>query len=421
MRAGDLFAIPAANLGRRKGRTLLTLTGVVIGAAALVLLVSLGLGLRHEVLKVFQNETELRTLRVMRVKEGTGGGGGPFGFAIGGLPVPIPESELAEMRRLPNVEVVVPDLELLLFAEVEGKTIRGIPVSGAIPPDEASLRANLRAGRLWSSSDAREVILPSLVIDVRLKVQAEELIGRTIEFSRGNDEDPAEPRTFTVVGVLDSDRLGLQGRFVYGPWSSILSLREAVQGGLFAPAYRKDAYASVIVRAADSRHVDDLKNRLKNLNYQVITGADIVGAISTVFLVVEAFMGAIGAIGLIVALFGIANTMAMSVLERTREIGIMKALGARPRDIRRLFLLEATAIGLMGGLVGLGLAALGGLAAGGLARRFLELPESVTLFHISAWLAAGSVIFSTFVSVVAGLVPAVRASRLDPVRALRYE
>src|SRR4029077_6057044 len=123
----------------------------------------------------------------------------------------------------------------------------------------------------------------------------------------------------------------------------------------------------------------------------------------------------------VVSLFGIANTMAMAVLERTREIGIMKALGARNGDIGRLFLAEAAAIGVLGGLTGLGVGGLIGKLLNLIAHAAFELPAHVSLFHVSLWLAVGSVVFSVFVSVVAGWLPARRAARMEPVAAVRFE
>ena len=123
-----------------------------------------------------------------------------------------------------------------------------------------------------------------------------------------------------------------------------------------------------------------------------------------------------------VALLGIANTMAMAVLERTREIGIMKALGSRNRDVRRVFLLEAAGIGVIGGAVGLGGGWLLGIALDTAAHQFVpQIPDDVILFRVPILLAAGALVFATVVSMLAGLVPALSASRLDPVRALRYE
>jgi putative ABC transport system permease protein len=111
----------------------------------------------------------------------------------------------------------------------------------------------------------------------------------------------------------------------------------------------------------------------------------------------------------------------MAVLERTREIGIMKALGARNGDIGRLFLAEAGAIGALGGIVGLAGGALIGKLLNLIAHPLFELPQNVSLFHVSFWLGAGSVLFAVAISVVAGWLPARRAARMEPVAAVRYE
>jgi putative ABC transport system permease protein len=422
MKAGDLARMSLGNLGRRKGRTVLTLVGVLIGIAALVLLVSLGIGLKVEILKVFQNEDELRTLRVSRATEAGKGGKGPFAmFELPFDAIPITDDDVAELRKLPGAETVVPDLNLLVDCKIGEEPLGPLPLAGAIEADEAYLRRHLRSGRLWTSAEERAVVVPSRLLEIRSSLKPQEVLGKTILFSRGKKNDPVELRSFVIAGILDSETMGLRGRQIYAPWARAVELRDVTKGGLFPFGYEKGHYLSVDVRAADARAVDDLKRQLKNLNYQVITAADILGAIDTVFLVIEGFMACVGAIGVIVALFGIANTMAMSVLERTREIGIMKALGARNRDIGRVFLVEAAVIGLVGGLAGLGLGSLAAVLLGWIARTAFELPPAVTLFHVSPWLALGSVGFSVLVSVAAGLVPALRAGRLDPVRALRYE
>jgi putative ABC transport system permease protein len=132
----------------------------------------------------------------------------------------------------------------------------------------------------------------------------------------------------------------------------------------------------------------------------------------------------IGSIALLVATIGIANTMVMAIYERTREIGILKAMGASSREIRQMFMLEAGFIGLIGGVFGLLLGWLIGLGLNQVIPiylRYRELPVRGDYFVVSLTLAAGVILFATFIGLVAGLLPAHRAANLDPLEALRHE
>ena len=231
-----------------------------------------------------------------------------------------------------------------------------------------------------------------------------------------SDEDDS----LVCVGILGTEGLGLRGRQVFLPMDLALDLRER-KGSMGFFSTKKGSYMSAEVRVSDPRQAQEVAARLRSSGYQVVSAMDMIRQINIIFLVIECFMACIGGIGLVVSLFGIANTMAMAVLERTREIGVMKALGARDRDIGRLFLVEAAAIGALGGGTGLALAWLAGKALNLVAHAVSELPDKVSLFHVTWWLAAGSVAFAVLVSVIAGALPARRASRMEPVAALRYE
>lgn len=431
MKAGDAAIVCVGNLARRKGRTALTVVGVVIGVAALVMMVSLAIGLEREVLKIFQNEDSLRTIFVSRIRPGATKGKKQLSlFDFGTLAVPITERDLEDLRKLPGVEYVRPDLNMLLHIEIEDDPDSGqdfVPVGGFLPQEAPRLRRYLIAGKPLEDPDERAIYLSSRQLSIRFQKKPEEIIGKRLVFARAfipEDEEapPPETMTYRVAGVLDSEKLGIRGRELLVPMSRAMELRELTHGGN-APIllYKKGSYLSAEVYAKDMNAVDDLKKQLGNSGYQVLTTADIMGTVRTIFLIIQGFMGCIGAIGLIVSIFGIANTMAMAVLERTREIGIMKALGARSGDIGSLFLFEASAIGLLGGLAGLLFGKLGGDLLNLVAHQLTDIPDDVSLFHVSLWLAVGSVCFAIFVSVVAGLMPALRAARLDPVRALRYE
>jgi ABC-type antimicrobial peptide transport system permease subunit len=144
----------------------------------------------------------------------------------------------------------------------------------------------------------------------------------------------------------------------------------------------------------------------------------------TVFLIIDSVLGLLGGISLLVASFGIANTMIMSILERTREIGIMKAIGAEDREIKLIFFVEAAVLGLVGGVIGVLSAWAVDAIANRLAYRFFLKPNGasfVDFFFLPPWLSIGAILFALIVSILAALYPAARAARIDPVRALRHD
>jgi len=183
-------------------------------------------------------------------------------------------------------------------------------------------------------------------------------------------------------------------------------------------------YASAIVRVTDPVKLTEVRQRLKQMGLGSFSIVDQMEQIRTVFLIIDAVLGLLGGISLLVASFGIANTMIMSILERTREIGIMKAIGAEDREIKLIFFFEAAVIGFTGGVIG-------SLAAWGidgisnrLAYRFILKPQGasfVDFFHLPAYLWLGAIAFALIVSILAALYPAARAARIDPVRALRHD
>lgn len=426
MTVGDTLGMALANLARRKGRTILTAAGVVVGVAALVLMVSLGLGLQLQVLKFFETDEALRTLTVHRVKDGTGkkkGGAGPLGFGLDGQMIPMTDKDIEEIRKLPGVAAARPELNMILRVAVEGEK-GSVPygVEGITAEEEARYAKHLIVGKMWTSRDERVCIVPNALVEARLNLKSEDVIGRTLTFSGFLQEESESPDDdkYVVVGVVDAEKLGFKGRQIYLPMEKALSLRERKAVSPLLPS-KRGSYLSAEVYLTDPRAAEDVARRLRSLGYNTLSAVEMIKSINVIFLILEGFMGCVGAIGLVVSLFGIANTMAMAVLERTREIGIMKALGARNGDIGRLFLMEAAAIGALGGAAGLAGGALIGKLLNVIAHAAFELPANVSLFHVSSLLAGGSVLFSILVSLVAGWLPARRAARMEPMAAVRYE
>jgi putative ABC transport system permease protein len=185
-----------------------------------------------------------------------------------------------------------------------------------------------------------------------------------------------------------------------------------------------EGYDELTIKAASLNDAVQIVEQLKKRGFEVESLKTILDMVNRIMIVLQTMLGSVGGLALLVASIGIANTMVMAVYERTREIGVLKAIGASPGDIRALFVTEAALIGLLGGVAGviggwlLGL----GLNAGILAiLRWQEIPVEGTFFVVTAWLVALALAFATVVGLLAGLYPAARAARLDPVEALRYE
>ena len=197
----------------------------------------------------------------------------------------------------------------------------------------------------------------------------------------------------------------------------------ARRGGNLAEG-QTEGYDSAVVRVSDPVKLTEVRQKITELGFGSFSIVDELDQIRTVFLIVDSVLGLLGGISLLVASFGIANTMIMSILERTREIGIMKAIGAEDREIRLIFFVEAAVIGVVGGVLGVLLAWGIDAVANRLAYRFLLKPQGasfIDFFDLPPYLTAGAILFALIVSIMAALYPASRAARIDPVRALRHD
>jgi hypothetical protein len=265
----------------------------------------------------------------------------------------------------------------------------------------------------------------------------------------GLDESNAsglETRSFVISGVLSTEikegagQGGLRGLMpgagAYIPlgtahdWTrrhrgsmSRVALALARQAGKLGEG-QTEGYDSAIVRVNDPVAQLEVRKKITDLGFGSFSIVDELEQIRTVFLIIDAVLGLLGGISLLVASFGIANTMIMSILERTREIGIMKAIGAEDREIKLIFFVEAAVIGVAGGVIGVLVAwGIDGIA-NRLAYRFLLKPQGasfIDFFSLPPYLSGGAILFAVVVSILAALYPASRAARIDPVRALRHD
>ncbi|MDQ1522725.1 MAG: hypothetical protein QOE47_649 [Pyrinomonadaceae bacterium] len=264
-------------------------------------------------------------------------------------------------------------------------------------------------------------------------------------------EDPAAgalaARTFRIVGVLKTEvEGGPQGgrqfrgmmpvSSIYIPLPAARAWSDRYRNSISEVAFRlaresgvlkddeTEGYGMAVVRVTDPDVLPDVQKRLNELGFNSFSIVDQLKELRTVFLILNSALGLLGGISLLVASFGIANTMIMSILERTREIGIMKAIGAEDREIKLIFFVEAGLIGLMGGVFGALAAWAIDAVANRLAYRFILQPRGVSyvdFFALPPYLWLGAIIFAVAVAILAALYPAARAARIDPVKALRHD
>jgi ABC-type antimicrobial peptide transport system permease subunit len=389
------------------------------------------------------------------------------------------DAALTEIANIPGVASVQPTISLYVYTRANGH-VRFEPVSGAAVPNGSSRFKTFLAGGMISSPDADEaVVTDNFTADFGFEKPADAL-GQTVEFlappanpnQKGEDE-PDQPeeapanffgipldeqdtrdtsrtdlvaRKFRIVGILDLELkegpgqggiVGmLPGAAIYIPvraarqWSlehrtpmSQVALALARQSGSLNET-EAEGYDAAVIRVTAPVELTNVRKRLTDLGFGSFSIVDQIDQIKTVFLIIDSALGLLGGISLLVASFGIANTMIMSILERTREIGIMKAIGAEDREIKLIFFFEAAVIGACGGLIGV-LAGWGmtGLA-NRLAYRFILKPQAasyIDFFSLPPWLSASAIAFALTVSILAALYPAARAARIDPVRALRHD
>jgi len=232
-----------------------------------------------------------------------------------------------------------------------------------------------------------------------------------------------------IVGVTDLDPDSMRGAArarLFLPEKLILSLH-AMQAYNFressAANSREPTYSTIIARVSSAGKVDSVEQATKKMGFNTFSILDASKGLQTFFKIVDLFLGIFGSLALAVACIGIVNTLVMAILERRREIGIMKAIGASDRDVQGLFFAEAGAMGVFGGLIGVVL----GWAIG----RAIDIGTNIYLHRqglqpqhfwaVPWWLVAFALGFSVVVSLGSGIYPAVRAAKLDPVQALRYE
>lgn len=439
----DLFRLIFGNLNRRKARVALTAIGVVIGTSAIVVLVSLAFGLQKSANEQLYGIGDLTQIQVMPAyDEGmpgpgmVGGGGGEAGSGPK-KPKLLTNQMLDQLRGIPGVASVVPrdymfgQLTMKLGKLEAGGSAIGIAlkdlaeldmvaVQGVTRLDKGTIVVGPLVARNFYDPKGRpgkEPPPPPDLFDQRLKFVLTKWDTQGTEIRK--------TLAFRVVGVLKETR-GESDWSIYMNMDDVKAMNEWVQNRRIN--YNKDGYSQAIVKVAEVDKVLDVNNQIQEMGFQAFTPQSFLQGINNFYLIMQIIFGGVGAIALLVAAIGIANTMTMSILERTREIGLMKAIGATNRDVLAIFLGEAAGIGFIGGLGGVILGWLAGQAIDVIGMVYLASqssqgggPPTTLAVYTPLWLPLFALLFSTLIGLLSGLYPALRAATMIPVLALKYE
>jgi putative ABC transport system permease protein len=444
MKLLDIVRLIFGNLNRRKGRVALTAVGVVIGTAAVVILVSLAIGLQKNANEQLYGIGDLTQIQVspaygdgMAVYIG-GGGGGSASSGIGPqAPKLLTNRALDDLRALPGVVAVIPrdymmgGLTLKYHRLEAGANIIGIGTDdlGALGMEATQggielARGTVIIGPMVASNFYDPKQRPGQQAPAVPDLYDQQLTFVFIKWDL-NGNEVRKTLTYRVTGVL-AETQGESDWSIYMRLDELKVLNEWAMGRRIN--YNKDGYSLVIVKVDSVDQVLDVTDQITAMGFQAYTPQSFVQGINNFYLVLQVIFGGVGAIALLVAAIGIANTMAMAILERTREIGLMKAVGATNRDVLSIFLGEAAGIGFLGGLGGVLVGWLAGQGINVIALVYMAqqsasqggMPPSVAV-STPAWLPVFALVFATLIGLVSGLYPALRAATLVPVQALKYE
>ena len=477
MKTYDLSELALRNLRESSLRNSLTTIGISVGVASLVAMLSLGIGLQQLANRHLVKSGLFDTVVVMSRRDVRGFSRDDEknnSSATAAESRTLDEPARQEIERLPEVQEAYPDIRFITELRYPDKPhltmVAGIPESARSNDAFSGVQ-----GHFFSSESAPEVILqksfaaellgktekPGQEDDIPVAELAQPLIGQELTMryaeripaasstpegaatkaASPTGQVPAEAASdaaysvvsreqkLKIVGVSDLDPDSMRGA---ARARVFLPLKLAENLHVMQPSDLRDSmrgfskqpsYSTISVRIKNPKQVEAVEQAIKKMGFNTFSILDATRSLRQFFTVLDLFLGIFGSLALAVASIGIVNTLVMAILERRREIGIMKAIGASDSDVKKLFFAEAGAMGVLGGIVGVALGWTIGhvinLGTNIYLKRQALPPEN--FWSVPWWLVGAAIVFAFVVSLLSGLYPAARAARLDPVQALRYE
>jgi len=395
MRIIQILHTAFSNLRANRTRTILTVSGIGVGIGAIVFLVSLGYGLQELTTRRIASIGAITTLDVGAAKQGV---------------TKLDKAKVEEFQKIEKVDKVSPLLSIGAKAEVDGK--KTDVVVNAVNDYFFTLDGTKTTyGGLFANSKD-EIVLSSATVKALNKDEAG-ILNQTVklilslptESGKGTTEMQGD---FKVIGVVLDD----SSSFLYLP---LLAIEDKLPPNI--------VYNSVKVKVGTRDDLAPVKAEIEGQGFGVTSIADTIAQVDQTFRIIQIVLALFGAIALLVAAIGMFNTMTIALLERTRDIGIMKAIGVRNRDVYRMFLTESSIIALGGGILG--------VAGGWLTSKAINIAvnalahsvggEPQKLFSTPYWFVLIIIAFALAVGISTGFYPSRRASKINPLDALRYE
>lgn len=447
MKKSDLIAIAWQNLKNRKTRTILTICGVVVGACAIIIMLSIGLGIDKMITDQYKSDSKLTKIYVYSSDDENG------------KQLPFDDSAVKYFEKIDGVKTVVPMFMIYNNASITcGKyrytgTIYGIDLS-----QMEALGYKLKSGNFSGVNNPNCAFFGKDSVTNFQDAQGNQVnysYDKNYELS-SCDIDAMED-SFFISSKSGDDGSGTDSTTKYGnkqklevsgvlkPSSSSdydsqysvfismdLAKRLFEESQMMSSSARKDkfTYSSISVYVDDSSKVNDVKTTLQNAGYSCSTDDEALESSKKVMKIVQLVLGAIGAVSMFVASFGISNTMVMSVFERQKEIGILKVIGCEIKDIKAMFLYEAAIIGGIGGAIAVVISYIVSISAnligqavmnhmGGDSFLGMGADVKVTLSYIPPWLALCGVVISAGIGILAGLSPAKKSVKVSALTAIQ--
>lgn len=460
----DLLRMGLENLWRTKLRTILTILGVVVGVGALTSMVSFGTGMQKNITDAFTKNDLFTSLRVTSQKIDLNSIANAeidsLKKSITSEATVLNDSVVEMIQKIPKVSVVFPEISIPVRAKFNGNEKK---INVRVIPKEMEIYYpfnQLLAGRFFNSNSEKGVVVNKTLLedlgidfskadslkDLGKDIYEEilrdsiEVIGVTFDaskfnpmfalFGKGKLPLADSSNVFSIIGIVNNakndfstDRFS--GDIFIGPKEGrkIPTIGFSNVWDILGKVNQAGGYGSIYVRFDDLPDLKPVKEAIEEMGYNTFAFSEELKEVKKAFLILDSLLGAVGFIALFVATLGIINTMVMSILERTREIGIMKSIGGSEKEIRTIFFAEAGTIGFLGSILGLGV----GWLVTRIAQKILDaklIPEDlsqVEIFYFPLWLIFGAIAFAILLSLAAGLYPASRAARIDPVKALRHD